>query len=75
MLEFSDISFDINIFLIYFDAVFADIIDFRKSSIGYVFQLYNKLIAWKISKQLIITTSSTETKLLTLIDIGKKMII
>ena len=37
ILEFNDISFDINIFLVYFNAVFADIIDFRKSSVGYIF--------------------------------------
>ena len=75
VLEFSDISFNINIFLVYSDTVFVDIIDSRKSSVGYVFQLYDRLIAWKASKQLTITTSSIEAELLALTDAGKEMIV
>ena len=74
MLEFDDISFNINIFLVYSNIVFADIINSRKSSTGYIFQLYGELIVWKINKQLIITISSTKTELLALTDTGKKMI-
>ena len=74
-LEFGDTSFNINIFLIYFNTAFADIINSRKSSIGYIFQLYNRSIAWKTSKQLTVTISNTEAELLALMDAGKKMII
>ena len=73
-MEFSDTSFNINIFLVYSDAAFTDIIDFRKSSAGYIFQLYGGSIAWKASKQLMVIILNTEAELLALTDVGKEII-
>lgn len=52
-------------FLVYSDAAFADNLD-RKSSDGYLFMLYNGAIDWRASKQVTVTTSSTEAELLAL---------
>ena len=59
----------------YSDVVFINIINSKKSSVGYVFQLYRGLIIWKASKQLIITILNIKAELLALIDIRKKIII
>ena len=74
-LEFSDISFNINIFLVYSNVAFTNIINFRKNSADYIFQLYSELIAWKVNKQLTVTTLSTKAELLALTDAKKEIIV
>ena len=49
----------------YSDAAFADNAD-RRSSDGFLFMLFSGPIDWKASKQLTVTTSSTEAELLAL---------
>ena len=54
------------IFISSSDAAFADDQKTRKSSFGYLIQLYGGPIDWKASKQATVTTSSTEAELLAL---------
>ena len=54
------------IFLSSTDAAFADDQKTRKSSFGYLIQLYGGPIDWKASKQATMTASSTEAALLAL---------
>jgi hypothetical protein len=63
---------DTTIFQASSDASFADDPDTRRSSQGYVFQLFNGVIDWKASKQRTITTSSTEAELLALSHAAKE---
>jgi len=49
------------------DALFIDNSVNRKSSQGYIIKLFGGLIAWRANKQGIVTTSSTEAKLLALL--------
>lgn len=54
------------------DASFADNTLDRKSSQGYIVQLFGGLIAWRASKQDTVTTSTTEAELLALAQAGKE---
>ena len=53
------------------NAAFADNPD-RKSTYGYLFKLYGSPIAWKVTKQPTVTTSSTEAELLALTAAAKE---
>ena len=48
------------------DALYADDPDMQKNIQGFIFMLFNGPIDWKAMKQYTVTTSMTETKLLTL---------
>jgi hypothetical protein len=48
------------------DAAFADDVETRHSSDGFLFRLYSGPIDWRASKQKTVTTSSTEAELLSL---------
>ena len=54
------------------DASFADNTLDRKSSQGYTIKLFGGLIAWKVSKQDTVTTSTTEAELLALSQVAKE---
>ena len=70
-IEFSDS--DVNpIFFSSSDAAFADDAKTRKSSFGYLIQLYGGPIDWKASKQPTVTTSSTEAELLALSETARQ---
>ena len=56
------------------DAAFADDAQTRKSSFGYLFQLYGGPIDWKATKQTTVTTSSTEAELLALSEAARQCI-
>ena len=60
------------IFLSSSDAAFADDQKSRKSSFGYLIQLYGGPIDWKASKQATVTTSSTEAELLALSETSRQ---
>jgi hypothetical protein len=62
-----------NILLCISDATFADDETIRRSFDEYLFQLYDDFIDWRIAKQIIVIISSTETELLTLTRIAKKI--
>jgi len=49
------------------DALFTDNSINRKSSQGYIIKLFGGLIAWRVNKQGIVTTLSTEAELLALL--------
>ena len=57
----------------YSDAAFADNAD-RRSSDGFLFMLFGGPIDWKASRQLTVTTSSTEAELLALSQAAKQAI-
>ncbi|KAL2122403.1 hypothetical protein VTJ04DRAFT_2858 [Mycothermus thermophilus] len=54
------------------DASFADDVDTRRSSQGYLFMLFGGAINWRASRQDTVTTSSTEAELLALAMTGKE---
>jgi hypothetical protein len=56
------------------DAVFADDTKTRRSSEGYLFKLFGGPVDWRVSKQRIVTTSTTEAELLALISAAKEAI-
>ena len=56
------------------DSAFADDQYTRKSSFGYLFQLYGGPIDWKSSKQSTVTTSSTEAELVALSETARQML-
>jgi hypothetical protein len=56
------------------NTVFADDSATRRSSDGYLFQLYRGAIDWRASKQKTVTTSSTEAELLSLSIAGREVI-
>jgi hypothetical protein len=56
------------------DAAFADDIKTRRSSEGYLFKLFGGPINWRATKQRIVTTSTTEAKLLALSSAVKETI-
>ena len=58
----------------YVDADFADDIDSRKSTIGFVFTLGGTTISWVSNLQKIITLSTTEAKYVAATEVGKEMI-
>ena len=62
------------IFMCASDAAFADDPETRKSSDGYLFQLYGGPIDWRAAKQSTVTTSSTEAELLSLSTASKELI-
>ena len=54
------------------DASYADDVDTRRSTQGYVFTLFNGPIDWKSTKQRTVTTSTTEAELLALSTTGRE---
>jgi Reverse transcriptase (RNA-dependent DNA polymerase) len=56
------------------DAAFADHVDTRKSSEGFLIKLYGGPIDWRASRQRTVTTSSTEAELLSLSTAEKEVI-
>jgi hypothetical protein len=65
-------SYDPSIFAAASDASFADNPD-RKSSQGFVINLFNGPIAWQATKQKTVTTSTTEAELLALSHVGREI--
>ena len=63
-----------DIFLCSSDAAFADNELTRRSSDGYLFQLYGGAIDWRAARQNTVTTSSTEAELLALSRTAKEAI-
>jgi len=63
-----------DVFLPVLDTAFADDSITRKSSFGYLFQLYNGPIDWKASKQIIVTISNTEAELLALNETARQTV-
>src|SRR5437667_2397239 len=55
------------------DASFADDASSRRSTQGYVIQLFNGPIAWQSNKQRSVTTSTTEAELLALSHVGGEL--
>jgi hypothetical protein len=56
------------------DAAYADDVETRRSSDGFLFQLYGGPIDWKSSKQKTVTTSSTEAEFLSLSTAAREVI-
>jgi hypothetical protein len=63
-----------DIFLCSSDAAFADDESTRRSSDGYLFQLYGGAIDWRAAKQSTVTTSSTKAELLALSRTAKEAV-
>jgi hypothetical protein len=55
------------------DAAFADDVETRRSSQGYVFQLFGMTVDWKSTLQRTVTKSTTEAELLALSLAGSEM--
>jgi hypothetical protein len=62
------------IFIAASDIAYSNDPETRYSSNGFYFKLYRGMIHWKATKQQTVTTSSTETELLTLSSISKEFI-
>ena len=60
---------------VFTDASFADDSMDRKSFQGYMITLYGTPIAWKVSKQPTVTTSSPEAELFALTEVSKEAIV
>jgi hypothetical protein len=56
------------------NASFADNTESRRSSQGYIVQLFGGPIIWKAARQVTVTTSTTEAKLLALEHIAKESV-
>ena len=67
-------SQDIFSFICSSDASFGDNTIDRKSSQGYIMKLFGGPVAWKANKQDTVTTSSTEAKLLAILQTAKESI-
>jgi Reverse transcriptase (RNA-dependent DNA polymerase) len=65
---------DAQIFKCASDAAYADDTDSRRSSDGFLFQLYGGAIDWRAGKQRTVTTSSTEAELLSLSTAAREVI-
>lgn len=63
---------DPNELMICSDASFADDIDTRRSSHGYLITLFGGPIIWKAARQATVTTSTTEAELLALEQVSKE---
>ena len=63
---FDGLNYDNKAFTAYTDASFADDLQNRKSTHGYLLTLFGGPIAWRSGKQSTVTMSSTEAELLTL---------
>ncbi|KAL1973313.1 hypothetical protein VTN31DRAFT_5948 [Thermomyces dupontii] len=55
------------------DAAYADDLDTRRSSEGYLFKLFGGPIDWKATRQSTVTTSTTEAELLAACHAGKEI--
>jgi hypothetical protein len=55
------------------DASYADDIETRHSSQGYVIKLFNGAIAWQAGRQTTVTTSTTEAELLSVSNVAKEL--
>ena len=62
------------LFLCSSDAAFGDDIETRRSSDGYLFQLFGGPIDWRAARQATVTTSSTEAELLSLSSAAREAI-
>jgi hypothetical protein len=71
-LEYSGTDFKGQVFDCLSDSAFADDSITRRSSGGYVFQLYGGPVDWRAFKQTSVTTSSTEAELLALSSTAKE---
>jgi hypothetical protein len=69
---FDSLNADEKAFKAYTDASFADDLQDRKSTQGYLLTLFGGPIAWKAGKQPTVTTSSTEAELLGLTTAAKE---
>ena len=67
-------SQDISSFICSSDASFGDNTIDRKSSQGYIMKLFGGPVAWRANKQDTVTTSSTEAKLLAILQTAKESI-
>jgi hypothetical protein len=72
-IEFSGEN-DAQIFKCVSDAAYADDTASRRSSDGFLFQLYGGAIDWRAGKQKTVTTSSTEAELLSLSTAAREVI-
>jgi Reverse transcriptase (RNA-dependent DNA polymerase) len=72
-IEFSGEN-DAQIFKCVSDAAYADDTASRRSSDGFLFQLYSGAIDWRAGKQKTVTTSSTEAELLSLSTAAREVI-
>ena len=68
-----NVQIDPQVFEATADASYANSPD-RKSGEGYSFKLFGGLIDWAARKQLIVTTSTTETELLSMFHAGKELL-
>jgi hypothetical protein len=71
-LEYSGTDFKGQVFECSSDSAFADDSITRRSSCGYIFQLYGGPVDWRAFKQQSVTTSSTEAELLALSSTAKE---
>ncbi|KAJ6088976.1 hypothetical protein N7499_003084 [Penicillium canescens] len=71
-IEFGPVAEDSEVVKISSDASYADHSD-RKSSAGYICQIFGGPVDWKATKQRTVTTSTTEAELLGLSDAGKAL--
>ena len=55
----------------YSNAAFIDAVN-RKLTSGYIYKLVGGLVLYKLSKQLILTTSTTEAKYIVIMYVAKK---
>jgi hypothetical protein len=69
-LEYAAVESDDEVVRVSSDASYADHSD-RKSSAGYICQVFGGPVDWKATKQRTVTTSTTEAELLSLSDAGK----
>lgn len=74
-IEYSgDSADDQQVFIASSDPVFADDPGTRRSSDGFLFQLYEGPVDWRAAKQQTVTTSSTEAEFLALSQAAKEAI-
>ena len=59
-------------FLVSSNAFYGDDLDTRRNTQGSAFTLYNGMIDWKASRQITVTTSTTEAELLGVLAVAKE---
>ena len=73
VIEFSADTDEQKIFIAVSDTAFVNDSASRQSSEDYIFQLFENAVDWHVTKQKMITTSTTKIKLLALIHAVKKI--
>jgi hypothetical protein len=73
MAESSSYIWDKSLFYGALDAAFADDVETRQSSYGYLFKLYGMPVDWKATRQRSVTKSTTEAELIALSATGGEM--